>query len=543
MARKERGEGEGSDAVVYKIDVPANRYDILCLEGLSSALRVFLKKMDPPVFRRVDGRSKIVMTVKAETKAIRPFVVCAVLRNITFDAVSYASFIDLQDKLHQNICRRRTLVAIGTHDLDTISGPFTYEALPPRDIRFKPLNQKKEMDGAELMTFYETDNKLKKFLDIIRAAPRYPVIYDSKRRVLSLPPIINGDHSKITLNTKNVLIECTATDFTKANIVLNTIIAMFSPYCNPPNQCETVDVVYEETGRRDTLPDLSEREITTSVDYINKGIGISITGDAIVDLLNRMQLRSRTDGHTITVGIPPTRSDILHACDLMEDVAIAYGYNNIVKRIPTTMTHGKQLPINKLSDLLRNEIAQAGYIEVFNFVLCSIAENFALLRQEDNGLAVQLANPKTQEFQVVRCSLLPGVLKTLSHNKETPLPHRVFELSDVVVKTTENDVGAKNLRMLTVAYSGHTSGFEFVHGILDRLMLLLRIPPATPANRARGYYLQPCANPTYFQGRCADVICNGARVGVLGIVHPQVLKNFELANATSALELSVDAFL
>src|SRR5690349_12140222 len=128
---------------------------------------------------------------------IRPFVVGAILRDISFDPESYRSFIDFQDKLHSSVGRKRTLVAIGTHDYDTLHGPFTYEALPPQAISFAPLNQTKTMTGDELMEFYENDMKLKKFLPIIRDSPVYPVIFDARRTVCSLPPIINGDHSKI----------------------------------------------------------------------------------------------------------------------------------------------------------------------------------------------------------------------------------------------------------------------------------------------------------------------------------------------------------
>lgn len=95
-----------------------------------------------------------------QTMRIRPYVSGAVLRNVTFDQARYESFIALQDKLHQNLARQRTLVSIGTHDLDTVKGPFTYEALPPKDIRFVPLNQTKELNGEELMTFYEVRNLL-----------------------------------------------------------------------------------------------------------------------------------------------------------------------------------------------------------------------------------------------------------------------------------------------------------------------------------------------------------------------------------------------
>ena len=219
--------------VVYKVEVPANRYDILCLEGLARALNVFNGKAPAPTYslREFPGGSPLTMSVDAATAQIRPFVVCAVLRDCTFDDRSYNSFLDLQDKMHHNICRRRTLVAIGTHDLDTLTPPFRYRALPPKDINFVPLAQERSFNAEELFQYYDdpkNNSPLKKFLPIIQKSPVYPVIYDAKDRVLSLPPIINGNHSRISAATKNVFIECTGTDLTKCHIVLHTIVSMFS---------------------------------------------------------------------------------------------------------------------------------------------------------------------------------------------------------------------------------------------------------------------------------------------------------------------------
>lgn len=156
------------------------------------------------------------MHVLPSTAQIRPYVVAAVLRDVTFDQAAYTSFIDLQDKLHMNVCRKRTLVAIGTHDLDTLAdGVITYDAQPPAEIQFRPLNQDTEMTAVQLMDFYATHAQLKAYLPIVRDSPVYPVIRDANGVVLSLPPIINGHHSRITLATRNVFIECTATDLTK----------------------------------------------------------------------------------------------------------------------------------------------------------------------------------------------------------------------------------------------------------------------------------------------------------------------------------------
>ena len=178
------------------------------------------------------------MTVKPSTGEVRPHVVCAILRDVTFNQERYESFIDLQDQLHRNLCRMRTLVAIGTHDYDQLSGPFEYHAKDPNEINFVPLTETdRSFTAKDLMEHYETDpacKHLKPYVPIIKDEPLYPVIYDQNGTVLSLPPIINGRHSRIQLHTKNVFIECTATDLTKANIVLDTVVAMFSEHCAQP---------------------------------------------------------------------------------------------------------------------------------------------------------------------------------------------------------------------------------------------------------------------------------------------------------------------
>merc|ERR1711963_1203663 len=224
---------EDDGRVTWKIEIGANRYDLLCLEGLVRNLLIFQGKMKIPNYvAKKNSKAGQTLIIDKSTKDIRPHCVAAVLRNVKFTKERYDSFIDLQDKLHQNIARKRTLVAIGTHDLDKIQGPFRYVAQPPNEIKFVPLNQVKEYTATELMDLYSTDSHLKAYLPIIKDSPVYPVIYDSNGVVLSMPPIINGDHSKITLNTKNIFIECTGTDITKTKIVLDTLVAMFSVYCS-----------------------------------------------------------------------------------------------------------------------------------------------------------------------------------------------------------------------------------------------------------------------------------------------------------------------
>lgn len=562
MLRKELAGQAGADVsgaseeVIYKIDIPANRYDMLCLEGITRALNIFRGRQAPPQYRLADmaGKQLQRMVVRPETALVRPFVVCAVLRGVAFDPVRYNSFIDLQDKLHQNLCRQRTLVAIGTHDLAKIRGPFTYEALPPEDISFVPLKQTQEFKAGDLLQHYlANDQKLKKFVPIIQSSLVYPVIYDADRRVLSLPPIINGQHSAISLDTRDVFIECTATDLTKAKIVLNTVVAMFSEYCERPFEVEPVEVV-DALGNTHVYPQLDTRQMEVDASYIRGCIGADLPADQMAQLLSKMQLTAAAsaDGSKVQVQVPITRSDVLHACDVMEDVAIAYGYNNLVRTVPKTVTAGKELPLNQLCELLRGECAMAGFTEILTWALCSHAENFEQLQRQDDGTtAACIGNPATAEFEVCRTSLLPGALKTLGANKDAPLPVRLFEVSDVILLTGDKGCGAANRRRLVAVHCDRAASFEVIHGLLNRVMEVLNVPyqgdadPVAAAVRQRlggGYEWRADNDPTFFPGRHASIYFKGQRVGEFGIIHPDVLAAFDIVNPVAALELDLEPF-
>lgn len=591
-----------------KIDMPANRYDLLCHEGISRALNVFLGNIPQPQLKLTSPAQMIQVKLSPDVARIRPYFAGAVLRNISFSPESYANFIDLQDKLHQNLARRRTLVAIGTHDLDTIQAPFSYEALPPKDIKFAPLNKEHEYDASQLMELYESDKHLSRYLHIIRDSPVYPVIYDTNRQVLSMPPIINSNHSKISLNTKNVFIDTTAIDETKLGIVINIIVAMFSQYCAKPFTIEPVKVVYPD-GQIKVTPDICSTQFLASVDYINSCTGLKLSPEEMIGYLKKM-------GHTATVDpafpaerlivyVPPTRPDILHECDLMEDVAVAFGFDNLPKTFPATNTVAAPLPINKLADIVRRQCAYSGWIEVLPLILCSHDENFAWLNRKDDGkTAIVLENPKTAEYQVVRSSLLPGILKAVRENRKHALPLRTFEVSDVAFKdeVDEPERCARNERHLGAVYCDKTASFEVVHGLLDRLMLSLAIPriAGKEAKEEKGYWIEELTEGeeagTFLPGRAAKVLLRlpkeqynpGAAtnakpvtvqgvkektasaldtvkeafenllptndnkservqadqvVGQMGVLHPSVLKNFSIDYPCSAFEFNLQRFL
>jgi len=595
MVKKEQGSAKAEaldETVIYKIDIPANRYDLLCIEGIARSLRIFKGLQLAPAYTLVEPSQRHVLRVAASTRGVRPFACCAVLRGMTFDDKVYKSFIDLQDKLHQNICRGRKLVSLGTHDLATVKGPFTYTAEPPSDIEFVPLTEEsKSWRGGDLMEHYATAPECKHlapFVPIIKDEPLYPVIRDANGVVMSVPPIINGRHSRITLATTDVFIEVTATDLTKAHIVLDTIVTMFSEYCAAPFTVEPVDVEYAEgaagvksfdpddpTGAKqafiatETCPRLSTRTAACPVADIVSIIGVPLDPPTICELCTRMQLGPAAyDAATesVVVTVPPTRSDILHAVDIVEDVAIAYGFNKLIPgKTPDTLSVGAPLPVNHFGDQLRDEIARAGYIEMLTHGLCMARENFGNLGRPNDDSAVQLLNPADESYEVVRTSLLPGLLKCLNHNKSMPKKNGIkfFEISDVVLKDGATDVGARNERHLAACYAGLSAGFEVIHGLVDRVMVLnqtVRVSvqggaPLPPPPGQAAYAIVECTDPqvreTFLPGRRATILYSPAQgggwapVGCFGVVHPNVLvkDKYDVEFPCSVVEMNLEPFV
>ena len=263
----------------------------------------------------------------------------------------------------------------------------------------------------------------------------------------------------------------------------------------------------------------------------------------------------------------------------MEDLAIAYGFNKLPRQFKDLGPVGRPLAINKLSDIVRIESAMAGWVEVMPLTLCSHDENFADLNHEDDGsTVVKLANPKSAEYQVVRTTLIPGLMKTLRENKHRHLPIKTFEVGDVVFKAPELERKARNERHVAAAFCGKSSGFEVIQGLLDRLMLMLKSAfliaeeglqlsedwSGTDGGKQEegltekrkveikvvkknGYWIEESDDPMFFARHAADIHLRldgkEQTVGHFGILHPAVLEKFEIKFPTSVMELNVEPFL
>ena len=282
---------------------------------------------------------------------------------------------------------------------------------------------------------------------------------------------------------------------------------------------EPVTVIYGESSpggaRTVVTPNITPRPFVARLSYINSCTGLSLSRPAAVELLRQMGLDASepivgqeaaffaqalnaqentpiAPEDLIHILVPPSRPDILHECDIMEDAAVAYGFNNLKRTFPATSTVAKPFPINKLGDVVRRLCAEAGWIEVLPLTLCSHDENYKFLNRVDPGKeAVVLANPKTQEYQIIRTSLLPGILKTIRENRKHALPLKVFEVGDIVIQDAREERRSRNVRRAAGIFCGRKAGFEMAHGLLDRLMLGLGISNiGNKSSKAdAGYYI------------------------------------------------------
>ncbi|EDO08515.1 putative phenylalanine--tRNA ligase beta subunit [Babesia bovis T2Bo] len=547
---------------VVKIEIPANRYDLLCLEGLVTALLAYKNDSGfPEVKYSVDTpRDTAYIEAVPESKFTRPYIFAACLRGVKLTQQRYDSLIELQTKLHQNLCRKRTLAAIGTHDMDCISEPLVYSLEKPDDIVFAPLSDgNREYSASELMRIYSEGNShLKPYLKILENCDRYPVLRDSSGKVCSWPPITNSDATKVTLDTRNILIEVTATDRVKGSICLNMVVYCFSQYCEHPF---TVEPFYTKYIDNTVIsPDLTERVLHGDMSYFRSLVGVpSLDGQQVCSLLKRMMVKGRhcpeTDSVEAVVSI--NRPDIQHACDLGEDIAIAYGYNRIAKE---SFNCGGLRPLTYLKRTVRDVLSSCGYKETLMPILDSLVnmyDRMGWIKPDKLGSKrpVLLKNAKVSDLEACRVSLLPGILNTISNLRSASLPIQVFEVGDVVWQSDESDVQAVNNCNIACGYANSsTAGLEEVQGASETLLNELgfyseyqrwelgesKIP--IPEKWRHMYRLEPFDDNAFMPGRCVKLVSSavsGATLGVMGVVHPDVVHRFHIYVPVTVLELDL----
>jgi len=498
---------EATEGDVITFDIFPNRPDMYSVEGIARSLRGFLGlEVGPPKFRATEGTIELLVDKSVET--VRPFGVGGVVRDVDLTDESVASLVDLQEKLHLTVGRRRRKVAIGIHDLDKVTPPFTYKAVYPGSISFTPLGMAEKMDLINIVARHE---KGREYGPIVAGKPLFPVITDAQGEVLSFPPVINGILTQLTPDTRNLFLDVTGTDLPA---VRTTLTILCTALAERGGTIETVSTVFPD--RRMTTPDLEPKIRIVDVERANGLLGLSLKPEEAIELLRRMRYDAHAQGSKIAVEIPAYRADILHDWDVFEDIGIAYGYDKTPPSLPRQLTIGEPLPAGEFSNTLRSLMIGYGYLEVM-----SLATSSPKVPVEGPAPVV-ITNPVSEEFSVIRAGLLAGVLNMLRLNKHRELPQRVFEIGDVVLDGT-------NVHRIAAASIHPKASFTEVKSLV---LSLLR-------DLGKSSVVEPAKDGNYIPGRCAAVLADGKRVGVFGEVHPRVIEGYELTHPVCAYELDV----
>jgi len=491
-----------------------NRPDLYSVEGVARALRGFLDiEHGYKSYDVKEGDWKI--AVDPSVLEVRPRIVGCVVRNLTITDEVIRSLMEVQEDLHWTIGRNRRKMAIGVHDLSKVNFPMKYTAVDS-SFSFVPLDFDKEMSVEEILKDHP---KGKEYGFILEGKDRYPMIIDSKNEVISFPPIINAEKTRVTEKTTDLFIDVTGFDenVDKALNILATMLA------DRGGIVESVEIVYPDRSIR--TPNLDAKKMKVSREEINALLGFEVSEEDVRLALERMRFGIESiDEESVEVLIPPYRADIMHEWDIIEDIAIGYGYDRIKPEYPPTNTIGMTHPWNEIRDIAREVMIGLGYLEVITFTLTNERVQYQYMRRKGEAWKdyTPVMHPLTEDHTIIRTDILPKLLELLSFNKHHVMPQRIFEVGDVVVNM-------KNRLRLAACSTHAKANFAEIRSVVQAVMRELDIE----------WDVEESSDEAFIEGRRADIIVNGQKVGVFGEVHPEVLEKFQLSTPVVGFEIDL----
>ena len=508
------------DGDILTIDVKdSNRPDLWSCEGIARQLKGYYGlERGLPKFLVSDSKNAVIVDKKVNN--VRPKIAAAIVKGLNFTEESIIQMIQLQEKICQTYGRNRKLAAIGVYDMDKISPPIRYTTVKPEGIKFIPLDFKEELTPKEIL---EKHPKGKEYRHLIDKHSEYPLLIDSNNGVLSMPPIINSDFTgKVTEKTKNVFVEVTGYDIERIKTALNIMVAALA---DRGGKVFSVEVLYD---KEIITPDFSERNIGVDTDYCRKIIGIDFSDSDLSELLKKARLNGTKKGKKIIIKYPAYRSDIMHQRDIIEDIAIAYGYNNMKPEQPRIATIGDSLLEEDFSDKVREIIIGLGFQEIMTYTLTSRENLFKKMNIREEKIA-EIENYISINWSVLRSWLLPSCLEFLTNNMHIEYPQKVFEIGDCVAINEKKETKTEDNRKMCCTITDSKISYDEISSVMNAFMKILGI----------NYKLKKSSHGSFLPGRCADIIADKKLVGMVGEIHPSVLNNWDLEKPAAAFEVDI----
>ncbi|NHN45982.1 phenylalanine--tRNA ligase subunit beta [Halostella sp. JP-L12] len=530
-------EGRTEDGE-FQLEFAPDRLDRLSVEGIARSLRYHYGD-DRGVY--VPNTNDADWTIEVEdVPDERPYVTGAVVRGVDLDEEALESLIQLQEKLHATMGRKRAKGAIGIHDLTMLKGApaqegrgksIRYTGIDPDGDRFVPLDSNSEMTPADVLTDHPTGET---YADLVGEYERYPAIYDDIG-LFSFPPVINGKRTEVTTDSRELFVEMTGTDQWTIDRMLSIVC-----YALDARGATVEEVAVEYPDRELVRPDLSTREKSVAHERVESIIGVDFDPEEVVDLFERSGLNAETDDDdslVYEVEVPSYRVDVLHPLDLVDDVGRAYGFNDLEPRYPDVGTVGGRHDRSQLEDAVRNQLVGLGFEDLLNFHMISEAENFDRMNVAPDDDAVGAADPATirepysEDYTMLRTWALPSLLMVLENNTHRSYPQDLAEIGLAAHVDDAENTGVAERRTVAAVLARHDASYEDAKARLQAIARNFDVDLETP----------PTEHPTFVDGRTADVVIDGETVGVVGEVHPAVLVEHDLELPVVGFEFRMDA--
>ncbi|MDP6845547.1 MAG: phenylalanine--tRNA ligase subunit beta [Candidatus Nanoarchaeia archaeon] len=521
-----KGEIDGISGHELKIDIKAtDRPDLWNVEGIARALRSHYSK-NQGIPHYLVGKPVMTINVSEKVKKVRPCIAAAIIRDIKIDDDILKQLIQAQEKIAGTFGRRRREVAIGIFNLDKIVPPLLYTATKPDGLKFEPLDGERKMTPSEVLDIHP---KGKEFAHLVNSHDVYPIIIDGANDVVSMPPIINSEKSgRVTKRSKNLLIEVTGLEMRNVETALN-ILAM--SLADRGGKIEQVNIV-DSKDNIIVTPTFAVKDFKVDKYLIKRTFGFMPSDKEIKSLLERsrynvVSVDKNDDGH-VHLQFPTYRQDIMHAVDVVEDMLMAYGFDNIEPKYPEFFTQGDLQPATIRNRKLREIMVGTGAQEISTFILTNKKNLFEKMNLPDDEI-VEIANPVSSNWSVMRSWLTPSLVELLSKNTNVEYPQKIFELGQCVKLNTRSQVGSEDMWKMAYSEAGSKVNFTHAKTILQAYA------------RTLGKELKVVSkdHPMFITGRSGQVYLDGTAVGIIGELHPQVLNNWKIEVPVVVWEIEI----
>jgi len=487
------------------VEIFPNRPDMLSEQGFARAFSSFIGVKKGLREYKIKKSGYKVIVDKSVT--MRPYTACAIVKGVKFTDEKIREIMQIQEKLAATHGRNRRKSAYGLYPSKNIKFPVYYIAKDPNEIKFKPLGFDKEMIASKVEQVHP---KGREYKSMTEGWIKYPFFIDAENNVMCMLPYTNSeDTGKVDEKTKEVFVECTGVDFENVKTALNIFVTMLA---DMGGEIYSIDIVYG--NKKITTPNLTPEKMKLDLKDVNKMLGLKLKENDIKHYLEKMGFGYKDK----TVLVPAYRSDIMHPVDLMEDIAIAYGYENFKEEIPNVATIGVEDDFSKFKNKIADILVGFGLLEVSNYNLTN--EKVQNEKMSLKGENIEVSNAVNVDYNALRKWIIPSLLEILERNKHHDYPQNIFEIGTCFSSKEED--------CLSVVLCGNKIDFTSIKQILDYLINTLDLK----------YEIKEEKHDSFIDGRTGKIII-GKEVGVIGEIHPKVLENFGLDMPAVAFEINL----